>query len=43
MKIANAMKADMSEEMGLEKKKISKVFELPRSTIKNKVKQIQRN
>lgn len=37
MKIANAMKADRSEEMGLEKKKTSNVFEVPRSTIKIKL------
>jgi len=34
-KMANAMKADRSEEMGLKK---SNMFEVPRSTLKNKVK-----
>ena len=39
--MANAKKADRSEEMGLGKKKKSKVFEVPRSTLKNKIKQMQ--
>ena len=38
--MANAMKAVRSEEMSLKK---SKVFEVPRSTLRNKVKQIKRN
>jgi hypothetical protein len=41
MKMTNSMKAVRSEEMGL--KKTSEVFKVPRSTLKNKVKQIQRN
>jgi hypothetical protein len=36
MNMANAMKAVRSEEMRLKKK--SKVFEMPKSTLKNKVK-----
>jgi hypothetical protein len=37
MKMVNAIKADMSEEMGLRKKKTSKLFEVPRTTLKNSV------